>query len=107
MEKGVNVLVAGCRFGRMVYELAKLGYNVEGNERTYLYLLVANYLFNYSKKNENENNNNEIKNNIDTNQKQNQNSINKIINKNISIKFENILEDQKSKYYVLLRKIQW
>ena len=53
MEKGVNVLVAGCRFGRMVYELAKLGYNVEGNERTYLYLLVANYLFNYSKKNEN------------------------------------------------------
>ena len=46
--------------------------------------------------NENENNNNEIKNNIDTNQKQNQNSINKIINKNISIKFENILEDQKS-----------
>ena len=52
MDKGVNVLVIGAKFGRVVYELAKLGYNVEGNERTYLYLLVANYLFNYSKKNE-------------------------------------------------------
>ena len=53
MEKGVNVLVIGSRFGRTVYELAKLGYNVEANERNYLYLIVANYLFNYSKKNEN------------------------------------------------------
>ena len=51
MEKGVNVLSIGCRFGRILYELAKLGYNVEGNERSYLFLLVANYLFNYSKKN--------------------------------------------------------
>jgi hypothetical protein len=52
MEKGVNVLVIGAKFGRVVYELAKLGYNVEGNEKNYSYLLVANYLFNYSKKNE-------------------------------------------------------
>ena len=50
MEKGVNVLSIGCRFGRILYELAKLGYTVEGNERSYLFLLVANYLFNYSKK---------------------------------------------------------
>ena len=52
MEKGVNVLVIGSRFGRMVYELAKLGYTVEANERNYLYLLIDNYLFNYSKKND-------------------------------------------------------
>ena len=53
MEKGVNVLVIGSRFGRFVYELAKLGYNIEANEKSFLFLLVANYLFNYSKKNEN------------------------------------------------------
>ena len=53
MEKGVNVLVIGSKFGRIVYELAKLGYNIEANERTYLYLFIANYLFNYSKKEEN------------------------------------------------------
>ena len=53
MDKGINVLVIGSRFGRIVYELAKLGYKVEANERSYLYLIVANYLFNYSKKNEN------------------------------------------------------
>ena len=53
MEKGVKILVIGMRFGRLVYELAKLGYQVEGNERSYSYLLVDDYLFNYSKKNEN------------------------------------------------------
>lgn len=53
MDKGVNVLVIGYRFGRILYELAKLGYSVEGNERSYFYSLIANYLFNYSKKNEN------------------------------------------------------
>ena len=52
IEKGVNILVIGSKFGRIVYELAKLGYNVEANENGYFYLLVANYLFNYSKKNE-------------------------------------------------------
>ena len=53
MEKGVNILVIGSRFGRIPYELLKLGYKVEANERSILYLLVANYLFNFSKKNEN------------------------------------------------------
>ena len=53
MEKGVKVLNIGMRFGRVAYELAKLGYCVEANESSYLYLLIANYLFNYSKKNEN------------------------------------------------------
>ena len=52
MEKGVNVLVVGARFFRVVYELAKLGYNVEANEFNYFYLMVANYLFNYAKKKE-------------------------------------------------------
>ena len=53
LEKGINILVIGSRFGRIVYELAKLGYNVEANETNFFYLFVANYLFNYSKKNEN------------------------------------------------------
>ena len=53
MDNGVNVLVIGSRFGRMIYELAKLGYKIEANERNYVFTLVANYLFNYSKKNEN------------------------------------------------------
>ena len=52
IDKGVNVLVVGARFGRIVYELAKLGYNVEANERSYFYLTIANYLFNYSKQKE-------------------------------------------------------
>ena len=52
MEKGVNVLVIGSHFMRVPFELAKLGYYVEANEKNYSYLLVANYLFNYSKKNE-------------------------------------------------------
>ena len=52
MDKGIKVLVIGAKFFRVVYELAKLGYNVEANEKSYLYLLVANYLFNYSKKKE-------------------------------------------------------
>ena len=51
MQKGVNVLSIGFRFGRILYELAKLGYNVEGNERNYQFVLITNYLFNYSKKN--------------------------------------------------------
>ena len=52
MDKGVNVLVIGARFFRVVYELAKLGYNVEANEKNYFYLMVANYLFNYAKQKE-------------------------------------------------------
>ena len=35
MEKGVNILLIGSKFGRIIYELAKLGYIVEGNERSY------------------------------------------------------------------------
>ena len=52
MDKGINVLVIGAKFCRVPYELAKLGYNVEANERSYIYLLVADYLLNHSKKNE-------------------------------------------------------
>ena len=52
MENGVNILVIGSRFGRIPYELLKLGYNVEANEKCILYLLIANYIFNLSKKNE-------------------------------------------------------
>ena len=52
MSKGVKVLVIGSRFGRMIYELARLGYIVEANERTCLYSLIANYILNRAKKNE-------------------------------------------------------
>ena len=40
MQKGVNVLSIGFRFGRILYELAKLGYAVEGNERNYQFVLL-------------------------------------------------------------------
>ena len=53
MQKGVNILVIGSRFGRIIYELAKLGYNIEANERSYFFLFISNYLFNYSKKEDN------------------------------------------------------
>lgn len=52
MEKGVKVLVPGCRFCRMVYELGKLGYKVEGNESNLFYSLVDDYFFNHSKMNQ-------------------------------------------------------
>ena len=53
MKNGVNVLIIGSKFMRVAYEVAKLGYITEANEKNFLYILIANYLFNYSKKNEN------------------------------------------------------
>jgi len=45
-ERKVHVLVPGCGTGRLVWELARAGYCVVGNEVSYPMLLTANYILN-------------------------------------------------------------
>lgn len=52
MEKNVKILVPGSSCSRLIYELAKVGFKVEGIEDSYLYILASDYLFNFSTKNE-------------------------------------------------------
>ena len=52
-EEGINVLVPGAGLGRLMYEIAKLGFKSQGNEFSYYMLLCSNYIFNNTtKKNE-------------------------------------------------------
>jgi carnosine N-methyltransferase len=48
----VKVLVPGSGLGRLPYELAKRGFQAEGNEFTYFMLLMSNYILNQSKREE-------------------------------------------------------
>lgn len=43
----MNVLVPGAGLGRLVFELCKDGFNVEGNEISYHQLLASSYILNY------------------------------------------------------------
>ena len=52
IENGVKILLPGTGCSRMAYELSKLGYKVEANELSYIYIMTCDYLFNYAKKNE-------------------------------------------------------
>jgi carnosine N-methyltransferase len=45
--KKMNVLVPGAGLGRLVFELCKAGFNVEGNEISYHQLLASSYILNY------------------------------------------------------------
>lgn len=45
--KAMNVLVPGAGLGRLVFELYKDGFNVEGNEISYHQLLASSYILNY------------------------------------------------------------
>ena len=46
-DKGeIQVLVPGAGLGRLVFEICKLGYNVEGNEISYHQLLASNWVLN-------------------------------------------------------------
>lgn len=47
-SKGINVLVPGCGLGRLPFEIAKLGFNCQGNEFSYFMLFASNYIFNQS-----------------------------------------------------------
>ena len=45
-EEGINILVPGAGLGRLMYEIAKLGFKSQGNEFSYYMLLCSNFLFN-------------------------------------------------------------
>jgi carnosine N-methyltransferase len=49
-EEGINVLVPGAGLGRLMYEIAKLGFKSQGNEFSYYMLLCSNYIFNNTTK---------------------------------------------------------
>ena len=49
-EIGINVLVPGAGLGRLMYEIAKLGFKSQGNEFSYYMLLCSNYIFNNTTK---------------------------------------------------------
>ena len=51
-KNNYKVLVPGTGCSRMVFELAKRGFDVEANDFCYIYILCDDYLFNYSHKNE-------------------------------------------------------
>ena len=51
-KKNYKVLVPGTGCSRMVYELAKRGFEVECNDFCYIYIMCGDYLFNHSHKNE-------------------------------------------------------
>ena len=49
-QDGINVLVPGAGLGRLMYEIAKLGFKSQGNEFSYYMLLCSNFLFNNTTK---------------------------------------------------------
>ena len=49
-EVGINVLVPGAGLGRLMYEIAKLGFKSQGNEFSYYMLICSNYIFNNTTK---------------------------------------------------------
>ena len=52
-QDGINILVPGAGLGRLMYEIAKLGFKSQGNEFSYYMLLCSNFIFNNTtKKNE-------------------------------------------------------
>lgn len=44
--KGISVLVPGAGLGRLMYEIAKLGFKSQGNEFSYFMLLCSDYILN-------------------------------------------------------------
>ena len=49
-REGINVLVPGAGLGRLMYEIAKLGFKSQGNEFSYYMLLCSNFIFNNTTK---------------------------------------------------------
>jgi len=49
-EDGINVLVPGAGLGRLMYEIAKLGFKSQGNEFSYYMLLCSDFIFNKTTK---------------------------------------------------------
>ena len=46
-ENGINVLVPGAGLGRLLYEIAKLGFKAQGNEYSYYMVLFYTFFFSY------------------------------------------------------------
>ena len=49
-EKGIHILNPGAGLGRLMYEIAKLGFKSQGNEFSYHMLLSSNYILNNTTK---------------------------------------------------------
>ena len=52
VKSEANILIPGAALFRLGYELAKLGYNIDGNDYNFFNVILCDYLFNHSKKNE-------------------------------------------------------
>ena len=47
-EKGINILLPGAGLGRLMFEVACLGFKAQGNEFSYFMLLCSNFILNNS-----------------------------------------------------------
>jgi len=45
-NKEIKILIPGAGLGRLLYEVAKLGYSAQGNEFSYFMLLCSNFMLN-------------------------------------------------------------
>ncbi|MCJ1374342.1 hypothetical protein MMC20_005574 [Loxospora ochrophaea] len=48
----IKVLVPGAGLGRLVFEVCKMGFNVEGNEISYHQLITSNWILNHTRRDE-------------------------------------------------------
>ena len=46
----MKIIIPGCGLGRLTYEIAKLGFNVHGNDMSIYMMMTINYIFNNCKK---------------------------------------------------------
>ena len=52
VKSGSNILIPRAALLRLGYELSKLGYNIDANDYYFFNVILCDYFFNYSKKNE-------------------------------------------------------
>ena len=52
LKPETNILIPGAGLLRLGYELAKLGYNIDANDYYFYNVILCDYIFNYSKKNQ-------------------------------------------------------
>lgn len=52
LKPGSNILIPGAGLLRLGYELSKFGYNIDANDYYFYNVILCDYFFNYSKKNQ-------------------------------------------------------
>ena len=52
LKPGTNILIPGAGLLRLGYELSKFGYNIDANDYYFYNVILCDYIFNYSKKNQ-------------------------------------------------------